>query len=387
MIENYFPQTNVVEREIGMKKLSFTKKALRVLIAPEQYDFWLREFGSTEAWSRCYARVISRRQESARTFTLRLKPNRNFSEFLAGQHINIAALIEGRRVVRSYSFSNSPDDSGYVEITVRHDPNGKMSDWLYRNANQGAVIELGVVFGEMTFSSLALQDQPGVEHLVLIAAGSGITPMMSLLGELAEQGMPEKTSLLYWDRGEEDFCFESRLNRWVNIYKNFSVTRIATQPLAEISNDPSKVSGRISADQLARCIPSLDTTAVLACGGHDFVSTARSLLQSKAQSFYAESFSAPASVNTDESVFSVSVELSVSGRTLEVSNQLPLLEALEQQGVNVESGCRMGICNTCVCEKLKGTTRDTVTGETDDELGTNVRLCVSRAVSNISLNL
>ncbi len=90
-------------------KNSPLKQIINAFISPETYDFWSRELGSTHAWSRCYARVIARIAEAHNTFTLRLAPNSNFEGFVPGQHVNLTAEIKGRRVTRSYSFSNTPN--------------------------------------------------------------------------------------------------------------------------------------------------------------------------------------------------------------------------------------------------------------------------------------
>ena len=70
-----------------------------------------------------------------------------------------------------------------------------------------------------------------------------------------------------------------------------------------------------------------------------------------------------------------------------MSSGSSLLEALEAQGLNPPSGCRMGVCHTCVCQRHSGTTLDTLTGERNAEPDMAVRLCVSRACSDLSLDL
>jgi ferredoxin len=79
--------------------------------------------------------------------------------------------------------------------------------------------------------------------------------------------------------------------------------------------------------------------------------------------------------------------LTRSQRELEISTATSLLEALEAQGVRPESGCRMGVCQSCVCTRIQGTTQDMLNGELSGESDMNVRLCVSRAGSDLALNL
>ena len=105
-------------------------------------------------------------------------------------------------------------------------------------------------------------------------------------------------------------------------------------------------------------------------------------------SFHAESFTPPAFSNVVSTALgTVRVQLQASKKTLELSAGQPLLNALEAQGIEVSSGCRMGICNTCACSKLSGTTQDLHTGELTTEPQSALRLCVARANSDLILDL
>jgi ferredoxin len=81
------------------------------------------------------------------------------------------------------------------------------------------------------------------------------------------------------------------------------------------------------------------------------------------------------------------VELRRSGRTLTLPRGTSLLQALEAEGLRPASGCRMGICNTCVCGKVSGVTRHTLTGEHAAEPATQVKLCVNSASTDLILEL
>ncbi len=349
---------------------SVLKRWIGALVSPPVYDFWSRQLGSTHAWSRCYARVISRRAESDNTVTLRLAPNGNFGGFTPGQHVNITTPIDGRRVTRSYSLSNVPNDNGWVEITVRHDPSGQMSSWLFDHAQKGNVLELETVFGTMT--SAAFSGQP----LLLLAGGSGITPLMSVLREQAMAGMPHPVTLLYWERSEAHFCFTEELDSLAEQFVNFNVHTIETK------QDKSR---RISTAQLASLGINPAGVQVLACGSGAFVETAEQCTAQSAASFTSEAFTPRPMTNPTESEQTFTVELVASERTIEVSNQESLLAALEQNGIAVQTGCRMGVCNTCSCKKVSGVTQNTDSTLVDSHANASVRLCVSRATSDLQL--
>lgn len=348
------------------------KRLFGAFVAPPTYDFWSRQLGSTHAWSRCHARVVDRFDASANTFTLRLAPNGNFRGFAPGQHVNLTAAINGRRVTRSYSFSNVPNYDGWVELTVRHDPSGLMSHWLFEHAHKGTVLELETVFGDMTADTLS--DQP----VLLLAGGSGITPLMSVLRAQAQSGMPQRVDLAYWETTEANFCFADELQQLAERFGNFRLHLIATH---------QDVGRRISATRLASLGIDVEGAQVLACGSSGFVDQARQCTAHAAASFTSEAFT-PRPIATPTSAEThFTVELTTSKRRIEVSNQQSLLTALEQQGIAVQSGCRMGICNTCSCKKIAGVTQNTDTNIVDANTNTNVRLCVSQATSDLQLAL
>ncbi|MGJ8685989.1 MAG: FAD-binding oxidoreductase, partial [Spongiibacteraceae bacterium] len=185
--------------------LSTTKKLLSAFVSPAQFDFWSREVGSTVAWNRCFARVVERKLTARNTVCLTLKPNGNFSGFQPGQHVNVSVDIQGVRLSRSYSLSNIPAADGRIELTIRAEEDGVVSSWLNNETKVGSVIELGVVFGDMTLPSSA------PEQLLLLAAGSGITAIMSLLRHAVTVWPGTPVTLLYWDKTSADFCFTEEL--------------------------------------------------------------------------------------------------------------------------------------------------------------------------------
>lgn len=368
--------------EINIEKKSLKKTLISGLMTPDQYDFWCKELGTTAAWSRCFARVTSRTQEAEDTVSLTLKPNSNFAGFVPGQHVNLSAVIKGVRITRSYSFSNAPRPNGLIRITVRKEPNGLMSSWLHNEVTTGDVLELSPAFGEMT---LQTNDKP----LLFIAGGSGITPLMSLIEQALNNPNVVPTTLLYWDKTEKDFCFSEQLEALQNVHSHFSVQRITTrqaQPSLDLNTRLKRKQVKILLSN-NKTNSKLDNYEIYCCGSHGFISNAKAQLANQGNAFYSEAFSpAPVqAVKAKEETFALT--LARSGRTLEVSNQKPLLEQLEAQGITPESGCRTGICNTCSCTKLSGKSQHSNEPNANSENNASIRLCVSRAASDLTLDL
>src|SRR5690606_32183735 len=144
-------------------------------------------------------------------------------------------------------------------------------------------------------------------------------------------------------------------------------------------------SGRIDAVALQELVSVLPERRVYACGPTGFVSTAQALLEGSVASFAAEAFSPSDSLPVEDG--DVQVHLARRGLTLSLPRASTLLAALEAAGLRPESGCRMGICNTCACGKRSGATRDLLTGELISEPVSSLRLCVNRAASDLVLDL
>lgn len=353
------------------------KSLLAPLVNPAQYDFWASQLGSIDGWQRCYARVTSIRQETVSTRSITLRANRNWNGFEAGQHCNVIAEVNGRRIARSYSLSGVAGSGRDLQITVRHEAGGKMSGYLCEQLSIGDRLELEPAFGEMTL------DNAEPQHVLLLAAGSGVTPMLSLVRSLAEQASDlqasdVKVSLLYWERDEDNFVAADELQAIANQHANIDVRLLTTRDGGD---------GRLSSASLEHIKDLQSVGQAYACGPAGFVQTAAEICQMRDIPVQFESFTPIDALPVAEAAAEVEVYLKRSQQWLRVSNQQNLLDQLEAQGVSVASGCRQGICNSCSCERRAGQTRDVLSGEADAEPGQSIRLCISRATSDIELNL
>lgn len=366
---------NALVRPPSPRPRNRLKRLVQPLIVPQVFDFWASKVNPTWSWERPMARITGRKAESADTVTLWLQPNRHWAGFQPGQHLNISAQIDGVRVTRSYSLTNASVIDSRLAITVKGIEGGKLSRHLCKSARVGDVLEIGQAFGEMTLSA-----SPQGNWLFL-AAGSGITPLISMTRALAAQGMPVPLTLVYWARTRHELCFADELKELAAKYANFSVHFVLTRE----TDTGAEASGRLSEALIETLVDDLSSRQVFACGPGGFVDTARELLSSTAKSFHAEAFSPPPRVIEDSG--SVQVTLAASGRTLTLPRGKSLLTALEAEGFKPASGCRMGICNTCACGKSSGVTRHLHTGELGHDPVSALKLCISSASTDLVLDL
>lgn len=352
------------------------RRLISPLVAPPVFDFWSSRLHPLWRWERPLARIVERHAESADAVTLVLQPNRHWHGFLPGQHVNLGVEVDGARVTRSYSLTGVPRADRRIAITVKRIEGGRVSAHLFERALIGEVLDIGPAYGEMV-----LPDTLSTPWLFL-AAGSGITPLMAMIRAMAAQNMPVPVTLLYWARTREELCFGRELEALANVHANFRVHVVLTRETVLVEGENA---GRIDAALLDRLVPDLARRHVYACGPGGFTATAQALLDGRVARFQAEAFTLPP--RSFEDTGTVQVRLAASGRVLELPRGMPLLQALEAEGLKPAHGCRMGICNTCVCGKNAGATRHLPSGAIDAEPATALKLCINSAASDLVLDI
>lgn len=347
---------------------SLPSRLLRAWVSPSLFDFWAGRLNRLWTLQQPLARLESRRQASQDAVTLTLRPNRHWRGMRAGQHVNLGVEVNGRRLLRSYSPTMLAD--GRLELTVKTVVGGAVSTYLVQQARIGDVFALEPAFGDMCLPAAPTA-------LLLLAAGSGITPMRALLRELAARGMPCEVDLLYWARTREDLWFVDELQAMAATHSCLRLHFLLTR-------DAEAVAARVDSVALEE-IAGLAQRHVMACGPGSFTTAARARLEGRVARFQAEAFSMPVAADSEEG--DVQVELMRSGRTLRLPRNQSLLQGLEAQGLRPQHGCRMGICNSCACSRQSGITRHLLSGEHSGEPLTQVRLCVSAPSTDLILDL
>lgn len=347
------------------------RRAWTALVPDHVFDFWAERVSATWSRRRALARVVAREVAADDTVTLVLAANRHVAMPAPGQHVMVGAEVDGRRVRRSYS--PTPLPGRRFAITVKAVPGGRLSEHLVRHARVGEVLTLDAPFG-----TLALP--PGDAPVLMLAGGSGITPLMALLRAESARGFTRPVTLAYWVRTPGEACFVDALRALAAEHPSLRVHLATTRV-----QDDRFHAGRLDQATLASLMPEARTTHVLACGSAGFVAHARMLAEPGAASFQAEAFSPPPVAEGEDG--EAEVQLTRTGMTLRVPRNQPLLLALEAAGLRPKHGCRMGICNTCACGKSAGTTRDVLTGARDPEPATALRLCVNAAAGDLVLDL
>lgn len=325
---------------------------------------------------------IEQQTHDTKTFRFLVPGERRFRA-KAGQFLTFHWFIDGKRVLRSYTISSSPTQTNYVEITPKLVENGCVSDFLHDQAKLGLTVEASGPHGTFYF------DEAVHRKIVLIAAGSGITPMISIVRYISDLRLPTPVTLLYCVRTHKDIIFKAELERLRNIAPNFNYSLSLSQP----DDTWRGHRGHLTQDFICEHVTDLDAPTFFLCGPQGFVEKTRQILMSlgvQENRVTEESFGGrPEAPRTNEFVAKPlgTIEFVRSHKTCDIRAASTLLEVAEANGVQIPFGCRQGQCGTCATRILCGAVHmDTDVGLTGEQAnGGYVLPCVSRAEGTVVL--
>jgi ferredoxin-NADP reductase len=323
-------------------------------------------------------------QQTHDTKTLRfLVPAERRLQAKPGQFLTFHWFVNGKRVLRSYTISSSPTHTGYVEITPKRIENGCVSTFLNDQATLGLAVEATGPHGKFYFDELVHRS------IVLIAAGSGITPMISILRYIDDLHLPTPVTLLYCVRTEKDIVFRAEIERLRTSLPNLNYGVCLSQP----DDTWRGHRGHLTREFICQHVPDLEAPTFFLCGPRGFMQNARQILTSVgvAESrITEESFGETrGSRESSQAVARAvdTVDFAHSQRTCTGVAGCTLLELAEANGVQIPFGCRQGQCGTCATRLLRGSVHmDTEIGLTAEQKNAGYVLpCVSRPEGSVVL--
>ncbi|MBS0224021.1 MAG: oxidoreductase [Proteobacteria bacterium] len=304
--------------------------------------------------------VMSLRREADDVLSLRLADpcGARLPAFTPGAHI---ALRLGEGLVRQYSLCNGPDEDGTYLIAVKREARSRGGSAAVHRLAQGDVVAA-------TLPVNAFAVDWSAPHLVLLAGGIGITPLLSMALHAMQRG--HSFELHYFARSSAHAAFHDLLADAP--MAPHVVFHFAIEPEAVSSVLKDLLSSRRAGAHLYVCgpVPFMDEARKIAAGCTNL------------SAVHWEYFTPPAPAEEARASSAVcTVRLARSGKTLEVPANKSILQVLIENGVTIDSSCMEGLCGLCATRVLEGEPdhRDEVLTDNDRQYGKLMTVCVSRA--------
>ncbi|WP_063131002.1 PDR/VanB family oxidoreductase [Nocardia fusca] len=277
--------------------------------------------------------------------------------YRAGAHIDVTGPTG---ILRQYSLCGPPTETATLAIAVKREPQSRGGSAALHRLCAGDIIEIGAprnILGVVA----------GADRHVLIAAGIGITPLLSMAYELHSSGAD--FTLLYITRDRTETAFADLLENRVEFRDR--VRLHIGLPREEQRGVLESVAATLTRD-----------SAVYTCGPPGFMEAVAEIVTPVVgeTNVYTEHFEAAEVDNSGDTAFTVELD---TGESFEIPADRSILSVLEDNGVDVFKSCEEGICGSCVSNVLEGEPehRDNCLSVADKAAGDQIALCVSRSKS------
>lgn len=357
----------------GLARRLLGSPVVDLLLGPHGVDRYLELISPTLSVADARAEVVAVRRQTARSVTLTLAPNRAWAGFQAGQYVAVGLEIDGVRRTRTYSPAGSAHEPRQLELTVTEHSGGLVSGHLLHAARPGAIVHLAGAQGRFTLPS------PRPERMVLVSGGSGITPVLSMLRTLVDEGHDGEIAFLHFARTEADWLYEPEVRALAARHPRLRVGYHTTR-----GGDPR----RLDAAVVRALAGDVAGATAAVCGPPSLVDGAPDVwaeLGGDPGRMLTETFTPPRALVTGDAATGT-LRFLRSDRTAPIGEGT-LLEQAEAAELSPEFGCRMGICHTCTCRKTAGAVRNLRTGDVSVQEDEDIQLCISAPAGDVALEL
>jgi ferredoxin-NADP reductase len=348
--------------------------AVRSLFTPLLPDDYLELINPLWSTQELRGRIVRIQKETPDAVTVFVKPGWEWPGHVPGQYLRIGFVIDGVHHWRAYSLTSEPGrPDGLISITPKLVEEGTVTPWLVREAQPGTIVRLSDVEG--TF----MLPDPLPEKLLFVSAGSGITPIMSMLRDLDRRGELHDAVHLHSARRPEEVIFGEELRELAERNEGF---RLHEQITSE--------DGRIEAKDLDRLCPDWREREGFLSGPGEMLDTFREHWEAEigdCDHLHMERFQPIIGEGEGEQGEGGPIKFLESGIEAESDGSQPILVAGEEAGATLPYGCRMGICHTCVGTLCSGKIRDLRTGKVSGSEGEVIRTCVNAPEGPVEIAL
>ncbi len=323
-------------------------------------------------------KISNIRRETPQTVSIAFDVDISKYSFISGQYINVEVTLDGKKHRRAYSICSAPYENE-LRIAVKKIPGGTVSVFLNDNVEQGNELFISKPEGNFIFQPHA----SNTNHYLLFGAGSGITPLMSILKTALHEEPNSKVTLFYGNRNFESIIFKKELDTLVDKYDRFNVVHVLTDGSLQVP----LLSGRINFERAMQLISDYAGDAlpkeIYTCGPVQMmkaVKSAADVLGFAEEKVHMEYFTAPVDstakkeateeVNTFDGVSHVEVILDDDSYTFEVpAKGKTILDYCIEEDLDPPYSCRGGVCVSCMAKVVEGkVVMDSNNALTDKEL-------------------
>ncbi|HET7121774.1 MAG TPA: ferredoxin reductase [Solirubrobacterales bacterium] len=345
---------------------------MRSLFSPLLPDDYLELINPLWSTQELRGRIERIEQETPEAVTVLIRPGYEWVGHRPGQYLRIGVVVDGVHHWRAYSLTTDPGrPDGLIGITPKLVEAGKVSPYLVRQARPGDIVRLGGVEG-----TFVLPDPPP-SQILLISAGSGITPIMSMLRSLDRDDAVGDVVHLHSARSADGVIFGEEL-------RDLDARRSGYRPHLQLTRE----AGRIAPSDLDRLCPDWRER-------HTFASGPGEMLDALSRHWGEDGNPEMLEMERFQPVIGGgtvageggTVRFLSSGVETECDGGTPILVAGEEAGAELPFGCRMGICHTCIGRLCGGEVRDLRTGEVYGAEGEMVRTCVNAPEGDVEIAL
>ncbi len=344
-------------------------RSLFTPLLPDDYLELINPLWSTQELRGRIERVVP---ETPDAVTVLIRPGHEWRGHRPGQYLRIGVVVDGVHHWRAYSLTTDPvRPDGLIGITPKRVESGVVSPYLVHGARPGDIVRLGGVEGTFVLP------RPVPAKLLFISAGSGITPIMSMLRSLDRPDTVLNAVHVHSARTTEGVIFGDQL-----------AELDARRDDYRLHLQVTGVDGRIRTIDLDRLCPDWRVRQTFASGPRELLDTLTDHWRAEGdpQLLAMERFQPMAGAPVDAGQGG-RIAFTRSGVAAESNGATPILVAGEAAGAELPFGCRMGICHTCIGRLCSGEVRDLRTGEVHGSEGEMVRTCVNAPEGPVEIAL
>jgi ring-1,2-phenylacetyl-CoA epoxidase subunit PaaE len=354
----------LIWRKVSSKSFAATAFVVKNIANKSVVSRWFPTFVKNRTMSSFYKLNIKevRRETNDAVSVLFNVPIefKDFYKFTSGQYINLKLTLDGQELRRAYSICSAPD-SGELRIAIKSVANGHFSKFANTQLKEGQTLEVGTPEGKFTFEP----DASRQKNYAAFAAGSGITPILSIIKSVLVAEPKSTFVLVYGNRTPESTIFYEQLHELQLKYVGrFFVHFVFSQ--AKVSE---AIFGRIEKSTVNFVLNNkhkeLAFDKFYLCGPEAMINTVSHVLREhnvKESAIKFELFSTAPTVSAEAAAVEnlgghskITVMVDDEETTFEMSHKQTILEAALKQGLDAPYSCQGGICSSCLARVTSGT--------------------------------